>query len=231
MCVWLETEIPNSSKNKQKIPHPIESCVITSYLIKGFPHLNVCFCYTSQFATPARSYHLTFTSWTVAVMVPWPQSVYFYTLFWSGVLLHLMLLRKGDSSLWNHVACPPFPTSRCFPSAVVLPLLSHPALLYVKRVRWCRAPVSFILSRCFSWDTYENIETLMKTTLFIMLGHVGSCCCKHFHCFPQGKHRSSKTFILWLYLEKELNNLNMVSFVSITAELLVFIVLRESSVF
>lgn len=52
--------------------------------------------------------------------------------------------------------------------------LSHPGslCLCVKRARWCRTPVSFQLSRCFTLDVYQNIRTLMKTTFFF---HVGAC--------------------------------------------------------
>lgn len=84
---------------------------------------------------------------------------------------------EGETQLWNHVAGPPLSHRQMFSQLpACLAVTSSPKLFVcvcvcVQQARWCGTPVSFQLSRCFTWYTYQNIETLMKTTVY----HVGIC--------------------------------------------------------
>lgn len=99
--------------------------------------------------------------------------------------LHLLHLLKGkhhyETMMYAHTPLP-FPMSRCSFSAVLLPhrCILHLVCVCVCVAWWCETPVSVLLSRCFTLDTYQNIETLIKTTMFVMLGHVRSCQSKYF---------------------------------------------------
>lgn len=53
-----------------------------------------------------------------------------------------------------------------------LAVTSSLSVFCVQQARWCRTPVSFGLSRCFTQDMYQNIETLVETTDFNTSRHV-----------------------------------------------------------
>lgn len=146
----------------------------------GFPHVHICFCYRSSFTTVTYSYHLTFTSslLVLAAVVQCLQVRRLKPLI--GLVLLCFLYPQGRTlhceTMWQ---VPPFPTGRCSPSAAFSSCchIQHLPCLCVQQVRWYRTPVSFMLSRCFTWDIYQNIETSWKPqclSCWGMPGHVMS---------------------------------------------------------
>lgn len=153
------------SVTKKKSPHPCESCV-TSCLVEGIPHLNVFLCFTSPCTTPALliTWHLLLRRWPL-----WSHhhKVCILTLCSEVELYCTCFLQRGDSSLWNHMACPPPPPHAPFsPQADGLSQLSchccHIQLLYARWARWCRTPVSFVLSRCFCLGHIKTLKLWWK---------------------------------------------------------------------
>lgn len=66
---------------------------------------------------------------------------------WDLLCFPFFYTHRGETSLWNHVAGPPFPhLDVCCTSCHSI----HPVSLHV--CRWCRTPVSFRLSRSFTLD-------------------------------------------------------------------------------
>lgn len=122
-----------------------------------FPHMTVCFCYRSSFTTGPRPYHLTFSS---SCFVN-PGSV-------AVMAINRILLFSGLSELWPkrgklNGETPPPPSSvlshmQMFTLSCLLCLGVTSSLFVMQQNRWCRAPVSFRLSRCFTWETYQNID-------------------------------------------------------------------------
>lgn len=134
-----------------------------------------CFCYRSSSTTGARPYHLTFTSSCLL------------SLFTGGIVATksipinsglsefccLCLQRRKLEScetMWHVPSIPHADVLRL--SCRLFFLLPHPASICVcgQPDRWCRASVSFNLSRCSTWDMYQNIKTC-----FVMLGLVIAC--------------------------------------------------------
>lgn len=135
-------------------------------------------------------YHLTFTSsclLTLAVVVSQLQCVF---LFSEWLVLFFLHPQKGNLIV-KPCGRSPLSHRQMFTLSCLLILQSHPASLCLcvqQASDVCRTPVSFKVSRCFTWDTYQNIELWWKTTLFVMPGHVRSCQSKYWMClYTQGQ--------------------------------------------